>query len=148
METVTDAIDGYSFELGRGVTLKDGADVTIIATGMMVQMALKAADILKKEGVDARIIDMHTIKPLDGELVLKAALETRAIVTSEEHNVIGGLGEAVAGFLGEHCPVPVVRHGVNDLFGRSGKAPLVLEAYGLSPEGIADKARQALKLKK
>ena len=148
VETVTDAIDGYSFELGRGVTLKDGADVTIIATGMMVQMALKAADILKKEGVDARIIDMHTIKPLDGELVLKAALETRAIVTSEEHNVIGGLGEAVAGFLGEHCPVPVVRHGVNDLFGRSGKAPLVLEAYGLSPEGIADKARQALKLKK
>ena len=148
VETVTDAIDGYSFELGRGVTLKDGADVTIIATGMMVQMALKAADILKKEGVDARIIDMHTIKPLDGELVLKAALETRAIVTSEEHNVIGGLGEAVAGFLGEHCPVPVVRHGVNDLFGRSGKAPLVMEAYGLSPEGIADKARQALKLKK
>ncbi len=148
VETVTDAIDGYCFELGRGVTLKDGADVTIIATGMMVQMALKAADILKKEGVDARIIDMHTIKPLDGELVLKAALETRAIVTSEEHNVIGGLGEAVAGFLGEHCPVPVVRHGVNDLFGRSGKAPLVLEAYGLSPEGIADKARQALKLKK
>ena len=114
VETVTDAINGYSFELGRGVTLKDGADVTIIATGMMVQMALKAADILKKEGVDARIIDMHTIKPLDGELVLKAALETRAIVTSEEHNVIGGLGEAVCALLSEKLPTPVRRIGVQD----------------------------------
>ena len=148
VESVTDSIEGYHFELGKGVTLKDGGDVTIIATGMMVQMAMKAADILQAEGVDARVIDMHTIKPLDGELVLKAALETRAIVTSEEHNVMGGLGAAVAEFLSEHCPVPVVRHGVNDMFGRSGKAEKVLEAYGLTPEGIADKARQALKLKK
>ena len=144
VDTVTDEIPGYKFELGKGTTLKDGSDVTIIANGMMVQMALKAADILKAEGVDARIIDMHTIKPLDGELVLKAALETRAIVTSEEHNVIGGLGEAVAGFLSEHCPVPVVRHGVNDEFGRSGKAAEVLEAYGLTADGLCGRVREAL----
>ena len=148
VETVTDAIGGYSFELGKGSVLREGSDVTIIAAGMMVQMALKAADILAEEGVSARVIDMHTIKPLDEELVLKAARETGAIVTSEEHNIIGGLGEAVAGYLSGVCPVPVVRHGVNDEFGRSGKAPLVLEHYGLTPEGIAAKARAALALKK
>ena len=148
VETVTDAIEGYSFELGKGSVLREGGDVTIIAAGMMVQMALKAADILAEEGVSARVIDMHTIKPLDEELVLKAARETGAIVTSEEHNIIGGLGEAVAGYLSGVCPVPVVRHGVNDEFGRSGKAPLVLEHYGLTPEGIAAKARAALALKK
>ena len=148
VETVTDAIEGYSFELGKGSVLREGSDVTIIAVGMMVQMALKAADILTEEGVSARVIDMHTIKPLDEELVLKAARETGAIVTSEEHNIIGGLGEAVAGYLSGVCPVPVVRHGVNDEFGRSGKAPLVLEHYGLTPEGIAAKARAALALKK
>lgn len=148
VETVTDAIEGYSFELGKGSVLREGSDVTIIAAGMMVQMALKAADILAEEGVSARVIDMHTIKPLDEELVLKAARETGAIVTSEEHNIIGGLGEAVAGYLSGVCPVPVVRHGVNDEFGRSGKAPLVLEHYGLTPEGIAAKARAALALKK
>ena len=148
VETVTDAIEGYSFELGKGSVLREGSDVTIIAAGMMVQMALKAADILAEEGVSARVIDMHTIKPLDEELVLKAARETGAIVTTEEHNIIGGLGEAVAGYLSGVCPVPVVRHGVNDEFGRSGKAPLVLEHYGLTPEGIAAKARAALALKK
>ena len=148
VETVTDAIEGYSFELGKGSVLREGSDVTIVAAGMMVQMALKAADILAEEGVSARVIDMHTIKPLDEELVLKAARETGAIVTSEEHNIIGGLGEAVAGYLSGVCPVPVVRHGVNDEFGRSGKAPLVLEHYGLTPEGIAAKARAALALKK
>ena len=148
VETVTDAIGGYSFELGKGSVLREGSDVTIIAAGMMVQMALKAADILAEEGVSARVIDMHTIKPLDEELVLKAARETGAIVTTEEHNIIGGLGEAVAGYLSGVCPVPVVRHGVNDEFGRSGKAPLVLEHYGLTPEGIAAKARAALALKK
>lgn len=148
VETVTDAIEGYSFELGKGSVLREGGDVTIIAAGMMVQMALKAADILAEEGVSARVIDMHTIKPLDEELVLKAARETGTIVTTEEHNIIGGLGEAVAGYLSGVCPVPVVRHGVNDEFGRSGKAPLVLEHYGLTPEGIAAKARAALALKK
>ena len=148
VETVTDAIPGYQFELGKGVTLREGTDVSIIATGMNVQMALKAADLLAADGISARVIDMHTIKPLDTELVLKAAQETGAIVTTEEANVLGGLGAAVAEYLGETCPVPVVRHGVNDEFGRSGKAPLVLEAYGITPEGIVEKAKKALAMKK
>ena len=148
VDSVTDTSPGYSFRLGKGITLRDGSDVTVIATGMMVQMALTAADILAGEGISARVIDMHTIKPLDGELVLKAALETGCIVTSEEATVVGGLGSAVAEFLSEHCPVPVVRHGVDDMFGRSGKAQEVLAAYGLTPEGIAEKARHALKLKR
>ena len=144
VETVTDSIPGYHFQLGKGVTLHDGKDVTIVAVGMMVQMALKAADILSAEGISARVLDFHTIKPLDQELLLAAAKETGAIVTSEEHNVIGGLGAAVAEFLSENCPVPVIRHGVNDQFGRSGKADQVLAAYGLTPEVLADKARQAI----
>ena len=148
VETVTDEIPDYRFELGKGAVLRDGTDVTIIATGMNVQMALKAAELLAAEGISARVIDMHTIKPLDEELVLKAAKETGCIVTSEEANVLGGLGAAVAEYLSEHDPVPVVRHGVNDEFGRSGKAPLVLEAYGITPEGIAEKAKKAIALKK
>lgn len=148
VETVTDAIPGYKFELGKGVTLKDGSDVTIIATGMNVQMALAAAEKLAAEGVSARVIDMHTIKPLDTELVLKAAKETGAIVTSEEANVLGGLGAAVSEYLSETYPVPVVRHGVNDEFGRSGKAQAVLDAYGVNADGIVAKAKQALAMKK
>ena len=148
VETVTDEIPGYRFELGKGAVLRDGTDVTIIATGMNVQMALKAAELLAAEGISARVIDMHTIKPLDEELVLKAAKETGCIVTSEEANVLGGLGAAVAEYLSENDPVPVVRHGVNDEFGRSGKAPLVLEAYGITPEGIAEKSKKAIALKK
>ena len=147
VESVTDSIPGYSFRLGKGAVLRDGADATVIATGMMLQMALQAARTLAEEGVSVRVVDMHTIKPLDYELVLKAALETRCIVTAEEHTVIGGLGSAVAEFLAEHCPVPVLRHGVHDEFGRSGKAQAVLEAYGLTPAGIADQVRQALKRK-
>lgn len=147
VESVTDSIPGYSFRLGKGAVLRDGADATVIATGMMVQMALQAARTLAEEGVSVRVVDMHTIKPLDYELVLKAALETRCIVTAEEHTVIGGLGSAVAEFLAEHCPVPVLRHGVHDEFGHSGKAQAVLEAYGLTPAGIADQVRQALKRK-
>ena len=148
VDSVTDEIDGYHFELGKGCQLRDGTDVTVIATGMMVQEAVKASDTLKSEGVSVRVIDMHTIKPLDEEIVLKAARETGAIVTSEEATVLGGLGSAVAEFLAEHYPVPVVRHGVNDVFGRSGKAEAVLEAYGLTPEGIAEKVRHAVKRKK
>ena len=148
VETVTDTIDGYKFELGKGVTLRDGKDVTIIATGMNVQMALKAAETLAAEGISARVIDMHTIKPLDEALVLKAAKETGAIVTSEEANVLGGLGAAVAEYLGGTYPVPVVRHGVEDEFGRSGAAPKVLDAYGINADGIVAKVKQALKLKK
>ena len=148
VDSVTDEIPGYQFELGKGVTLRDGSDVTIVATGMMVQMAMKAADILKEQGIDARVLDFHTIKPLDEALLLKAAKETRCIVTTEEHNVLGGLGGAVTEYLSGVCPVPVVRHGVNDEFGRSGKAPAVLEAYGLTPEAIAEKAAEALALKR
>ena len=148
VETVTDAIPGYQFELGKGVTLQDGSDVTIIAVGMNVQISLKAAELLKAEGISARVIDMHTIKPLDTELVLKAAQETGAIVTTEEANVLGGLGSAVCEYLSEACPVPVVRHGVNDEFGRSGKAPLVLEAYGITAGEIANCAKKAIALKK
>ena len=148
VETVTDAIPGYSFQLGKASKLADGKDVTIIATGMMVQMALKAAEALKAEGISARVLDMHTIKPLDEEAVLAAARETGCIVTTEEANVLGGLGAAVCEYVAGTCPVPVVRHGVNDEFGRSGKAPLVLEAFGLSPEKIAECARKAISMKK
>ena len=114
----------------------------------MVGMALKAAELLKDEGIDAGVIDMHTIKPLDEELVLKAAKETGAIVTSEEASVIGGLGGAVAELLSEKYPVPVIRHGVNDTFGRSGTANAVLEYFGLTPEVLAEKAKLAVSLKK
>ena len=147
VETVTDTIDGYKFELGKAAMLRDGKDVTIAATGLMVQRALAAAELLAGEGVSARVLDFHTIKPLDGEALLAAAKETGCIVTTEEHSIMGGLGSAVAGFLGEHCPVPVVRHGVNDEFGRSGKAEQVLEAYGLTPAGIAAKVKKALEMK-
>ena len=148
VENVTDAIPGYQFQLGKGLTLKDGKDVTVIAVGLMVQKALEAAELLKAEGIDVRVIDMHTVKPLDEELVRKAAKETGCIVTSEEHNIVGGLGEAVCACTSASCPVPVLRHGVEDQFGRSGKAELVLDAYGLNAQGIAAKVRQALALKR
>lgn len=147
VDTVTDAVPGYRFELGRGVTLREGKDVTVIAVGLMVQMALQAAETLADEGISVRVLDMHTLKPLDEMLVLKAAKETRCIVTTEEHNVIGGLGSAVSEYLSGTCPIPVVRHGVPDTFGRSGKAADVLHYYNLSPEGIAAKVKEALKLK-
>ena len=147
-EIFTDELEGYRFEMGKGVTIADGRDVTIIATGIMVGMAIKARDLLAAEGISARVIDMHTIKPLDEELVLKAARETGAIVTSEEASVLGGLGGAVAELVAENCPVPVVRHGVNDTFGRSGTAAAVLEHYGLTPEVLAEKAKKAVAMKK
>ena len=147
-ELPTDELPDYKFELGKGVTIADGKDVTIIATGIMVGMALKARELLAAEGISARVIDMHTIKPLDEELVLKAARETGAIVTSEEHSVIGGLGSAVADLIAENCPVPVLRHGVNDEFGRSGKAGEVLAHLGLTAEKLAEKARQAIAVTK
>jgi transketolase len=144
VETVTDEIEGYQFELDKAAQLADGTDVTVIATGLCVQLALKARDIMAAEGVSVRVIDMHTIKPLDGEAVKKAALETGCIVTSEEHSIIGGLGGAVAEYLSENCPVPMVRHGVNDEFGRSGTAAAVLEHYGITAEGLCAKIREAL----
>ena len=147
-ETVTAEIPGYKFELGKGVTLKDGSDVTIIATGITVPFSYEAAKLLENEGISARVIDMHTVKPLDEELVLKAAKETGAILTVEEASTIGGLGSAVCELLCGKCPTPVVRHGVPDEFGRSGTAAQMLEKYGLTPEGIAAKAKEALKLKR
>lgn len=144
----TDEVEGYSFELGKGCTLRDGRDVTIIANGIMVAKALEAAKMLENEGISARVIDMHTIKPLDEELVLKAAQETDCIVTTEEHSIVGGLGGAVCEYLSGVCPVPVIRHGVNDKFGRSGKAAQVLEYYGLTAAAIAEKAKAAIALKK
>ena len=147
VETVTDQVEGYDFQIGKGVLLRDGQDVTVVAVGMMVQMALTAADILAEEGISVRVIDMHTIKPLDTEILLAAARDTGCIVTTEEANIVGGLGSAVSEYLTSVCPVPVIRHGVEDEFGRSGAAQKVLEAYHLTPEGIADKVRQALTLK-
>lgn len=147
METVTDQVEGYEFQIGKGVLLRDGQDVTVVAVGMMVQMALTAADILAEEGISVRVIDMHTIKPLDTEILLAAARDTGCIVTTEEANIVGGLGSAVSEYLTSVCPVPVIRHGVEDEFGRSGAAQKVLEAYHLTPAGIADKVRQALTLK-
>ena len=147
-EIFTDEIPGYHFELGKGITLADGKDVTIIAVGIMVGMALKAREILAAEGISARVINMHTIKPLDETLVLQAARETGAIVTSEEASTLGGLGGAVAELVAENCPIPVLRHGVNDRFGRSGTAAAVLEYYGLTPELLADKCRKAVSMKK
>ena len=147
VDNVTDEMPGYKFELGKGVTMRDGGDVTVIACGLMVQESLKAADILAAEGISVRVIDMHTIKPLDEALVLQAAKETGAIVTSEEHSVVGGLGAAVCEYLSQACPVPVVRHGVEDCFGRSGPAKKVLAAYGLTAEGLAEKVRLAVSLK-
>ena len=148
VESVTDETPGYEFTLGKAAMLRDGADVTLAATGLMVQRALAAAEMLAAKGVSTRVLDFHTIKPLDTEAVLAAARETGCIVTSEEHSVIGGLGSAVASVCAENCPVPVVRHGVMDEFGRSGKALEVLEAYGLTAEVMVEKAMQALALKK
>ena len=140
--------DNYKFELGKGICLRDGSDVTIIASGVTVDMSLKAAEQLATKGISARVINIHTIKPIDRDIILKAAAETGAIVTAEEHNIIGGLGSAVAEVVCEGNPVPVVRVGINDKYGRSGKVPPLLEAYGLTPENIANKAELALSMKK
>ena len=137
----------YRFEPGKGDTLMDGSDVTVVTTGMMAETAIQAAAILSVRGLSARIINIHTIKPLDRAIIKKAAAETGAIVTVEEHNVIGGLGSAVAECVCETCPVPVVRMGVNDTFGRSGKVPPLLELYGLNTETVVAKIETALRLK-
>lgn len=140
--------DTYKFEAGKGVQLRDGGDVAIIATGLMVNEALTAADTLKAEGINARVINIHTIKPIDRDIICTAAQETGVIVTAEEHSVIGGLGSAVADVVTECCPVPVVKVGVNDVFGHSGPAVDLLKEFGLSAENIAEKAKYALTLKK
>jgi len=139
--------DDYSFEIGKGVVLKEGADATVIATGLMVSEALEAYETLKAEGINARIINIATIKPLDTEIVLKAAKETGAIVTAEEHSVIGGLGSAVSEYLAETCPVPVLKVGVNDTFGTSGPAAELLDKYNLRAVDIVKKVKEAIALK-
>lgn len=136
--------DDYRFEIGKGITLREGSDITIIATGLMVGEAVKAADRLKEQGISARVLDFHTVKPLDTELVLKAAKETGKIVTAEEHSVIGGLGEAVSSYLSEVLPTPVMKIGVNDVFGHSGPAAELLKEFGLCAENIVSTVKKAL----
>lgn len=140
--------ENYKFEIGKAVELKSGNDITIIATGLMVAEALIAYDILKEQGINARIINMATIKPIDREAIIKAAKETGVIVTAEEHSVVGGLGAAVCEVVAEECPVHVVKIGINDEFGVSGPANDLLDKYCLRGKDIAAKAKEALNLKK
>lgn len=136
--------DDYHFELGKGILLREGTDITIVATGLMVAEAVKAAKALEAEGISAEVINIHTIKPLDEEIILNSAKKTGRVVTVEEHNIIGGLGEAVAAVLSEKCPTPVTRIGVNDVFGHSGPAVDLLKEFGLSAEHIAEVVREKL----
>ena len=134
----------YKFELGKGVELTSGNDVAIVATGLLVYEAVKAAETLKAEGINARVINIHTIKPLDEEIVVKAAEETGLVVTCEEHSVIGGLGSAVCDVLAEKCPTKVVKIGVNDVYGYSGPAVDLLKEFGLCAENIVKTVKEAL----
>ncbi len=136
------------FVIGKGNLLRDGKDVTIVATGLLVNEAVQAAETLADQGIDARVINMATIKPIDREILIKAAEETGAIVTAEEHNIIGGLGSAVAEVLSETVPVPVVRVGVEDTFGKSGPALELLPLYGLCADNIVAKVKTAVSMKK
>ena len=136
--------DDYQFELGKGITLRDGKDITIAATGLMVGEAVKAAKSLEAQGIDARVLDIHTIKPFDEDLLVKAAQETGHIVTVEEHNVIGGLGEAVCACLSQRCPTPVTRIGVQDVYGHSGPALDLLQEFGLCAENIEATVKKIL----
>ena len=137
--------DGYTLTIGKGEVLRDGSDVALVATGLMVSRALEAAERLQAHGIQARVLNFCTIKPLDETLLLQAAQDCGAVVTCEEHSVLGGLGEAVAGYLSSVCPVPVARVGVQDVFGTSGKADALMEAYGLTAEHIAQEALRVLK---
>ncbi len=140
--------ENYKFEIGKAVTLKEGTDVTVIATGLLVAEAVEAAKILESEGISVNLINMATIKPLDKEAVIAAAKKTGCIVTAEEHNIIGGLGSAVSEAVCEEYPVPVVKLGVEDTFGKSGPAVELLHLFGLDAEHIVEKAKLALSLKK
>ena len=135
----------YKFELGKGVVLREGKDVTIVATGLCVSSALEAAVKLAADGIDAKIINIHTIKPLDEELIVAAAKETGKVVTVEEHSVIGGLGSAVCDALAEKCPVPVKKIGVQDVFGESGPAVALLAKYKLDGEGVYEQVKEFCK---
>ena len=136
--------DNYTFELGKGITLEEGTDCTVIATGLVVNEALKAVRALKERGVNVRLINMHTIKPIDKDIIIKAAKETGRIITVEEHNIIGGLGEAVAAVTSEFCPVPVNRIGVQDVYGHSGPALELLAEFGLDAAGLEKKISEII----
>ena len=136
--------DTYSFEIGKGVTLKQGGDITVVATGLMTAEAVKACEQLEQQGIQARLLNIHTIKPIDKELLVQAARETGRIVTVEEHNVIGGLGSAVLEAISDTAPVPVTRIGVQDTFGRSGPAKELLAHYGLTADNIVKTVQEAL----
>ena len=137
--------EDYKFEIGKGVLLREGTDVTIVATGICVSSALEAADKLAEEGISAEVINIHTIKPLDTELIAASAKKTGKVVTAEEHSVIGGLGGAVCEALAETTPVPVLRIGINDIFGESGSAGALVAKYGLDAEGIYSKVKNFVK---
>lgn len=137
----------YKFEIGKGITLREGKEATIIATGIMVDAALEAYNILAEEGIKIRVINIHTIKPIDEEIIIKAGRETGVIITAEEHNIIGGLGSAICEVLSENCPVPVIRVGVKDVFGESGKPDELLKAYGLTAEDIVKAVKKGISLK-
>ena len=134
----------YNFELGKGIVMREGADVTIIACGLMVGEALEAAEQLAAEGIDAEVINMHTIKPIDADLIVKSATKTGHVVTVEEHSVIGGLGSAVADVLCEQCPTPLKKIGVNDTFGESGPGAELLHKYGLDAANIVATTKEFL----
>lgn len=137
--------DTYHFEIGKGITLRDGRDITIVATGLLVGEAVKAGEVLAAEGIDARIINIHTIKPIDKELMVKAAKETGRILTCEEHSIIGGLGSAVIEAIAEDAPVPVSRLGINDEYGHSGPGGELLKEFGLTAENIVNRSKAMLK---
>ena len=136
--------EGFEFQIGKGEVLREGNDVAIVATGLMVNEAVEAAKVLAEEGINARVINICTIKPLDEEIIVAAAKECGKVITCEEHNIIGGLGEAVCACLSEKCPVPVRRIGVNDEFGKSGPALALLKEYGLSAENIVKVTKEFL----
>lgn len=140
--------NNYKFELGKGIVVSEGTDVTIFATGLMVHTAVEAVKLLADEGISARLVDIHTIKPIDKELIIESAHKTGAFVTVEEHNVCGGLGSAVAEVAVQNCPVPMRFVGINDSFGKSGKPNLLLEHYGLTAQNIVAKAKEAIAMKK
>ncbi|MTI68188.1 MAG: transketolase family protein [Firmicutes bacterium] len=137
--------EDYNFEIGKGDLLKEGKDVAIIATGMMVSKALEAREKLLNEGIEARVINIHTIKPIDKEIIIKAAKETKAIVTAEEHSIIGGLGSAVTEVVSENAPIKVKRVGIKDVFGESGKADELVEKYGLTADNLIKEVKEVLK---
>ncbi|AYD39381.1 transketolase family protein [Clostridium fermenticellae] len=138
----------YDFEIGKAVTLKEGRDAVVFATGIMVSAALEAHDILAEEGIEAKVVNIHTIKPIDREAVINSAKETHLVVTAEEHSIIGGLGSAVCEVLSEDCPTPVIRVGIKDTFGESGKPAELLEKYGLTAKDIVNAVKKGLTLKK